>query len=577
MNRFLMKLFSAMLLFGMVSPSIVSADEGDTATSEGDNATEVTEITKITILHTNDSHSRVFEDKYAGMGFAKLSTLIKQHEEENKNTLVLDAGDTFHGQTIATLEKGESIVEIMNAVGYEAMAAGNHDFNYGYERLLELAEMTDFPVISANVIYEDTGELVLPPYVVKEVDGVKLGIFGLSTPETHFKTHPKNVEGLKFTDPVEAAKKMVKVLKEEEQVDAVIALTHLGTDESSTDTSIKVAENAPGIDLIVDGHSHTTDNVGISGTLIVSAGEYLKNLGVVELVFEDQKLVSKEGHLITKEEAAEIEADPEVEAVIQKIQESQKTILSEVVGKTAVELNGEREYVRTGETNLGNLITDAMIDMTGADVAITNGGGIRASIDKGEITKEEIITVLPFGNYIVTKEVTGAAIKEALENGVSAYPETKGAFPHVAGMTYKIDPNKPAGDRVHSIMIDGEPIDMDKTYVLATNDFMAAGGDEYTMFIDASLLNEYPALDEAVITYIKKQGTVSPETEGRIQAEAMGSETEAGYDEYIVKAGDWLSTIAPKFNTTWEKLQEINNLKNPNLIFPGQKLMVPAQ
>src|SRR5690606_30438741 len=169
--------------------------------------------------------------------------------------------------------------------------------------------------------------------------------------------------------------------------------------------------------------------------------------------------------------------------------------LSEVVGQSAVHLDGEREQVRVGETNLGNLITDAMLHVTGADVALTNGGGIRASIEAGQITKGDVITVLPFGNYIVTKEVSGTDLKAALENGSSAYPDSKGAFSHVAGMTYSIDPSKPAGERVHSIMVKGQPLNMNQMYMLATNDFIAAGGDEYSMFEDDAIQGEYPALD----------------------------------------------------------------------------------
>nr|WP_279326048.1 5'-nucleotidase C-terminal domain-containing protein [Bacillus sp. FJAT-47783] len=479
---------------------------------------DLTPPKEINILHTNDSHARVFEGKYDGMGFAKLSTLINQFEEENEHSLLLDAGDTFHGTTFATLEEGSSIVEVMNKIGYDSMAAGNHDFNYGYNRLLELEEMADFPVLSANVIYEDTGELVLDPYTIKTVDGIKFGIFGLSTPETHYKTHPKNVEGLTFTDPVKAAKKMVKELQSKD-VDVIIALTHLGTDASSTDTSLKVAQGAPGIDLIVDGHSHTVDDIENSGTLIVSAGEYLKNLGVVELTFDDNnELISREASRITKDEAANIEPDPAVEAVIKEIQEAQEELLAEEIGKTNVKLDGEREQVRAGETNLGNLITDAMLEETGADVALMNGGGIRASIDKGVITKGDVITVLPFGNYIQTLEVHGSAIKEALENGVSAYPEVKGAFPHVAGISFAIDVDKPAGERVHSIKINGEPMDMDAIYTLATNDFLAAGGDEYTVLSNYDVTGDYSSLDEAVIKYIKKRGTIEPKVENRIVA-----------------------------------------------------------
>ncbi|WLR41375.1 5'-nucleotidase C-terminal domain-containing protein [Bacillus carboniphilus] len=483
----------------------------------------------ITLLHTNDTHSKVWDDKYAGMGFAKIATLVEQYEQENPNTLMLDAGDTFHGTSFSTLVEGTSIVEIMNEIGYDAMAAGNHDFNYGYDRLLELAGLTEFPVLSANVVYEETGERLLQPYTIEEVDGVKLGIFGLTTPETAYKTHPANVEGIEFLDPVEVANEMVAEL-EKQNVDTIIALTHLGTDASSTDTSIKVANEAPGIDLIVDGHSHTVDNTDEhgNGTLIVSAGEYTENLGVVNLTYEDGKLVSKEAETITKQQAETdgIEEDPEVKALIDGIDAEHEEILSEVIGSTDVVLDGEREQVRAGETNLGNLITDAMLAETGADVALMNGGGIRASIDQGEITKGEVVTVLPFGNYIQTIEVTGQTLLDALEHGTSSYPEVKGAFPHVAGITFAIDTEQPAGERVHSVMIDGKALELEATYTLATNDFLAAGGDDYSMFAGSTVTGEFAALDEALIEYIAAHTPVSPAVEGRIIEEKFVDKTE---------------------------------------------------
>jgi len=524
--------------------------------------------TRLTIVHSNDTHSRVKEGD--GMGFAKISTIIQEVKKVNPNTLVLDAGDTFHGQTIATLTEGESIARLMNEIGYDAMAPGNHDFNYGYERLVGLSKLTNFPILAANVKKEDGSDL-LDGYIIKEIAGLKVGIFGLATPETKHKTHPDNVKGLTFVDPVEAAKQTVEALKDE--TDIIIAITHLGMDPSSVDTSIKVAEEVEGIDLIIDGHSHTVLEQGkkVGNTLIVSTGEYDKNLGIVDLYYKDGEIVSMEARLIGKDMAAEISEDEAIVSIIKTIEEEQAELLNQVVGTTTVALDGAREKVRTGETNLGNLITDAMRYITGADCAIVNGGGIRASIDAGDITKGEVITVLPFGNYIVTKKVTGAEIKAALENGIKAYPGPSGGFPHVSGIKYVIDIGRQLGDRVVNITVNGQPLDLNREYVLATNDFIAAGGDEYTMISDNPILNEYGALDEAVIAYIEAKGTVSPAVEGRITVQ----ETKAEPKYYIVQPGDWLMKIARKFNTTWQKLQELNKLKNPHLIFPGQKILLP--
>lgn len=532
------------------------------------------DYTPLTIIHTNDTHARIEEGKYDGMGFAKIATKVKQLRKQNKNVLVLDAGDTFHGQTIASLVKGESIVKIMNTIGYDAMVPGNHDFNYGWERLVELSQMSDYPILAANVVKED-GTALLSPYIIKKIGGLNIGIFGLATPETTYKTHPKNVEGLTFKDPVETAKEIVAELKD--KADIIIALTHLGMDESSTDTSIKLAKEVGGIDLIVDGHSHTALSEGkkVNGTLIVQAGEYDKNLGIVNLVYQDGKITSIQASLLTKEEAVDIPEDKEVMTAIKEIKAENDKIISVVVGNTDIYLDGERSHVRSGETNIGNLIATAMIQATGADIALTNGGGIRASIEPGEITKGDIIAVLPFGNYVVVKEVKGSDILAALEHGISSYPEAKGAFPHVAGMTFRFDPSKPAGSRLVEVKVAGKPLDPDKTYKLATNDFLAAGGDEYTMFADDKILGEYPGLDEIVIAHIQKYGVADAKTDGRVKV--YKTAVDGNIETYIVKPGDVLWKIAKKFGLAWEKLAKYNKMKNPSLIFPGQKILIPVK
>ncbi|MNZ85707.1 Trifunctional nucleotide phosphoesterase protein YfkN precursor [compost metagenome] len=369
-----------------------------------------------------------------------------------------------------------------------------------------------------------------------------------------------------------------------------------------------------GIDIFVDGHSHTVLENGLvagNDTLIVSAGEYTKYVGVVDFWVDGGQVVKKQATLIDQEEAADIAPAAKVTAIVESVLKKQEAILAEEVGHTSVALEGAREKVRAGETNLGNLLTDALLDITGADVALTNGGGIRASIDEGVITKGEVITVLPFGNQIVTLEVTGADIKAALENGVSDYPNPKGAFPHVSGITFKIDPSAAAGERVHSILLDGKELDDAAKYMLATNDFLAAGGDEYSMLGGYPQAGMYGSLDEALIQYIQKLGQANPKIEGRITEEpkpitsvpepapskepapapeqkpaptpAPQPETtpaapapEVAPAIHVVKKGDTLWGIARKYGTTWQKLRDINKLKNPGLIFPGQEIKLTA-
>ena len=473
---------------------------------------------EITILHTNDTHGRVKGDSSV-IGIDTISAIKKSIQ----NSLLVDAGDTLHGLPFATMNKGEDIVSLMKLAGYDAMTPGNHDFNYGYQRLLELSNMSlegenGFPIISSNVMKGDT--TLLDSNLIKEIDGVKIGLFGLSTPETAYKTNPNNVIGINFNDPIESARKQVEELKSK-GADVIIAIAHIGTDASSEIISPMIAKAVSGIDIIVDGHSHSKYPTGLeadNGTIIVSTGEYESNLGQVKITIdkETKKVLNKVATLIPKSTASTIEPDGTVTAKIKEIDEAQEAILSKVVGNSKVVLDGARENARTKETNLGNLITDSMIHVTGAEIAITNGGGIRDSINEGEITKGEVIKVLPFGNYIVTKYLTGAQIKDILEHGVKSYPATAGQFTHVAGIKYVFDKDNEAGNRIVSITMDGKELDMNAKYLVATNDFMAAGGDSYPHFKDAKTENEFQALDEALEAYIKELGDVNYAVEGRI-------------------------------------------------------------
>lgn len=462
----------------------------------------------VVIIHTNDSHGRV--DDY--MGFSSVSALKKDYEALGYSVLLLDAGDTLHGLPIATIDQGESIVSLMNLAGYDAMTPGNHDFNYGTARLTELTGMMYFPLISANVKVRETGVNLFMPYTVAQAGGKQIGVFGLSTPETAYKTNPANVESIAFADPIEAAKEIVAELKEQE-VDVIVALSHIGLDEASEITSEKIAAAVPGIDIIIDGHSHSLLPNGqtVGGTLIASTGEYIQNIGVVTL-----KNGEKSARLVGPSDYTG--KDPAIDAKIEQVKAQQDILLKEVVGRTAVDLDGERQSNRTGETNLGNLVTDAFRAATGADVALTNGGGIRASVPAGDITRGNLVTVFPFGNYVVTKKVTGAVLKEALEWGVKDYPNTSGGFPQVSGVTFRFDPEAPAGSRIYEIGIGGAALDPEAVYLLATNDFMANGGDGYTMLGAAEQVNEYGAMEEILIAYIQTQGEVAPEVEGRIIA-----------------------------------------------------------
>ncbi len=497
------------------------------------------EPVKITIVHTNDVHGNAEGNDDSKIGYPKLKTFVDAKREEGP-VLLLDAGDVLHGTSFATISRGSSMVTMMNALGYDAMVAGNHDYNYGADRLAELAEEADFPILSGNVVKTD-GTKVFDDAFIKEIDGVKVGIFGLTTPETRTKSNPKNTEGFEFVDEVELGNELVAQLKED-GAEVIVALIHLGIDEESDVRAEMIAEGVEGIDVIIDGHSHSLleEGMEVNGVLIAQAGNHLENIGVVEIEVADGAVVSRKAELVHFEDVAELEDDAEIAAAIEASLENDRPFLEKVIGETKNDLDGEREHVRKGETNLGNLITDALLDVADAEVAITNGGGIRASIEAGDITMGDVLQAFPFANYPVLLEVSGADIVAALNHGSSAYPELAGSFPHVAGMSYKLDPEAPEGNKVFDVMVGEEPIELERNYKLVTNDFMAVGGDGYEMFADAQILKEFPLMSEALADFIEEKGVIEYEIEGRItEGEKEVEEGEVEEEAFADIKGHW--------------------------------------
>lgn len=467
---------------------------------------------QVTVFHTNDVHARV--DTSAGMGYAMAAGYVNAERGAGKDVLLLDAGDTFHGMPFATVVRGESIVDIVNAMGYDAMCPGNHDYNYGMDRLFELKDMLSFPMLCANLVDAD-GKPAMQPYTIKEFeDGTRVGIIGADNPEIAITLRPSTFDMYHLSDGVEAVKAAVAELKD--QTDAIIVLCHWGTSgvENPSDALAKIE----GVDLVVDGHAHDAFETGYrpeGGCPIVSTGEYLENLGKVTLTIEDHKVTNVDSTLIP---APTVYQDAGILDAIKAVQSEQDAVLSEVIGSTPVNLDGERADVRTKETNLSNILCDAMLKTTGADVALTNGGGIRASIPAGEITKKAVVTMLPFGNLVVTRTVTGAQLRQAIEHGIRLYPDQNGGFPQVGGCAYVFDPAKEPGSRVTELTVGGQPVDDQKEYTLATNDFMADGGDGYDMLAADQMPTYYGGLDEVLTAYIQSGAELPAEADGRIRS-----------------------------------------------------------
>lgn len=551
MKKKLSLLLALLMMMTTVFTSLpVAAEEAKTTKHE------------IVILHTNDVHARVKADeREKAIGYGKIKTYKDELVKEGKTVLMLDAGDTLHGTTFATISRGDSIVKLLNEVGYDYMVPGNHDFNYGYQRLVELTGKGNFKTLASNVVTEQ-GKRDFLENDIKEVDGVKIGFFGLSTPETYYKSHPSNTKGIVIAEPIEVAKQQVAALKAK-GADFIVAIGHLGIDESTKETerSEGVIKAVPGIDLFIDGHSHTALPEGkvIGSTLLAQTGSYTNNLGKITLTFDGNKIENKKAELISYEAMSLVKPDEKIEAIEKEVDEANKPFLEKIVGKTLVDLEGRREYNRKEETNLGNLVTDAMREVSKADIAITNGGGIRATIEKGDVTMGEVLTAFPFTNFTVTVDLTGKEVIQALENGVKAAPELAGAFCQVSGLTFKYDDTAKAGERVFDVMVAGKPIDLEKTYKVATNDFIAGGGDQYDVFKGKTETGQYELLSETLAKYIAAKKEVNPQVEGRItvakkdaKAEEKGFEDIKGmwaeeFIKYSVEKGYFSGLTKTKF------------------------------
>ena len=491
----------------------------------------------IVILHTNDVHGAI-------AGYAKVAALKDAYEARGAYVLLMDAGDFIQGDPTVSTSEGATAVELMNLAGYDVVSLGNHEFDYGYQNLKDLEADADFAIVDANVLYN--GRVAFEDNLVFTApDGTKIGVFGLDTPETATKAHPAKIQGVTFLageDLYDCAQEQVDALTAE-GCNYVICLGHLGIDdESAGNRSIDLLENVDGIDVFIDGHSHSTradlldatDGTGMVGnTMVTSTGTKLESIGVVT--------IDAEGVITTfTTPVADLTAeDADVAARAAAIQKEIDDEYGTVFAKTEVALNGEREPGnRTEETNLGDLITDALVwgaerEGTEVDAAVTNGGGIRASIAAGDITKKDINTVLPFGNTLSIVQVTGAELLEALEASTYCTPTSIGGFPQVSGIEFTVDTTKAYDQgelypgstyygpksiqRVTIETVGGEPFDANATYTIATNDFMAAGGDTYYAFAAASVNYDLGiAMDEVVMDYI------TDELKGTVTAEAYG-------------------------------------------------------
>lgn len=548
----------------------------------------------IVILHTNDVHGAI--DNYASV-----AALKDAYEAAGAQVLLMDAGDFSQGSTSVNVSEGATAVELMNMAGYDVATTGNHEFDFGYANLKTLMESAEFPILAADAFTAE-GELAMDEANhTFQLGDVTVGVFGLATPETATKAHPAKLEGVTFLAEEElfaCAQEQVDELTAA-GCDYIIALGHLGIDAESTgNRSIDLLENVTGIDVFIDGHSHSTQSdiaeetngTGMVGdTILTSTGTKLESVGVVDIAADgtiDASTISMEELNATEGFTPDQDIATRVSEINAQIEED----MGQVIGTSEVDLDGVRENVRASETNLGDLITDAMLWQAGqdneeVDAAITNGGGIRASIAAGDITKKSVNDVLPFGNTLYVVELTGAELLEALEASTYCTPEPVGAFPQVAGIEFTINTGaaydagenypgttyaEPASiNRVTIQTVGGQAFDADATYTIVTNDFLAAGGDTYYAFSAAeSGYDTGISLDQVVMDYI------TGELDGTVTAARYGQTANRihtiSYND--VTAGDWFTsdviyvTLTGLMNGTGDGFSPNNNINRAQLV-----------
>ena len=522
-----------------------ASTEASTATSEG--ATESSaELPEANILHTNDVHGRIVEEKGV-IGDAKLAAVIDEERAKNPSTLVVDAGDAFQGLPISNSSKGEERAKILNEIGYDAMAVGNHEFDFGLDEAKKYKEILNFPLLSSNT-YINGARLFEASTIVdkdKNVVGDEFVVIGVTTPETATKTHPKNVQGVTFTDPISEVNKVIDEIEARATAEGktyknYVVLAHLGVDTTTPvewrgSTLAEELSKNPKLKgkrvTVIDGHSHTVQSTTYGENVTYNqTGSYLNNIG--KITYQANQLLGNPQQ-ISAASTKNVVPNAKVAAMVQKIKEQYDAENAKVVrDNSPVELNGQRENVRVRETNLGNVVADALYEygQTGfshkTDLAVTNGGGLRETIAKDKpITKGSVIAVLPFGNTISQIKVTGQNIadmftkslgsilqekdgKTVLDENGQPLLEPSGGFLQVSGAKVYYDTTLPAEKRVLYVEIKNpetgqyEPLNLAKDYYLTTNDFLAAGGDGYTMLGGAR--EEGPSMDVAFADYLAK-------------------------------------------------------------------------
>lgn len=483
--------------------------------------------TEIHIVHTNDIHGYYKSTSNGQIGFDSLKTIVSKENAD----LLLDAGDTFHGQSFATVENGKSIAELMDDLGYDAMTPGNHDWSYGADRVKELDGNSTFKVLAANVVDDNGDSFFDNTYFVKTVtadDGteLKVGVFGVTDESFYTSTASKNVENVRFTEDTDKANEVAQKLRNDENCDIVLAITH----NNNLDDFVA---NTSGIDAVIAGHQHIlidkdyTNKDGKS-VRVVEAGYYFYDVGVLTLTYDKELGVTQASEKVYTSAETQDMSDADIAEKISAIEKREESVLNEVIGESKNDYPYSWEEIRTSEQKIGRIVTAAYLDYTGADVAMENAGGIRSGIRKGNITYSDLISISPYGNVLIEKELTGSQImdilnftvdlmkensavydlqKEAIKKGEDPYqyswPNNSGSVMQFSGLSAEYNFAKPQGNRVSNVLIGGKPIDLNKTYKVVSNNYAFSSSD-YGTASTQPIAKEYTTCEQALRDYISK-------------------------------------------------------------------------
>lgn len=472
----------------------------------------------VTFLHLNDVYE--ISPKQGRGGFAPLMTLLKQERAKAPDAITTLGGDLVGSSMMSGITKGAQMIELVNAIGLDLAVVGNHEFDFGAEIFKQRVAESKFPWLGTNVLGTDGklyGQLV--GTVTRKVGDFTIGFFGVITPETESLSLPG--PGIRFAPALDTARATVKQLRDQ-GADVVVALTHLALAEDR-----QLARDVKGIDVILGGHDHDPITIYEGGVLIFKVGYDAHYLGIAQIDIEKMQtsrgprlqVRPREWRLVS---TAGVAPDLQIAAIVKKHEDKLDADLNVPVGRTAVALDSRRAVVRRQEAAIGNMFSDAIREFTQGDVGLTNGGGIRG--DRGyeagaALTRKDVLTELPFGNLTVLLDIGGADLRAALEEGLSQVEDLAGRFPQVSGMKLEFDARRPKGDRIVNISIAGKPLDPMARYKLATNEYIAGGGDGYATLKKAKPIIDASAarlMANVVMDYIAARGTVAPAVEGRI-------------------------------------------------------------